>query len=92
MTVQPLRAGLLLLGLCVLPSAAGAQQGETIPPGPTSGTPSDPTIGSTAAPASMSGPAARLPGTPTKADGAVPGTKVPESGTIGTSGSGNSRN
>ena len=92
MTGRILRAGAFLLSLCVLPPAAGAQQGGTIPPGPTSGTPSDPTIGSNAAPASMSGPGALQPGTPTKADGAVPGTKVPETGTIGSAGSGNSRN
>ncbi len=91
MIVQPLRAGALLLGLCLLPSIALAQGGD-IPSGPTNGTPSDPTIGSTAAPASMSGPAAMTPGTPTKADGAVPGTKVPETGQIGSAGSGNSRN
>ncbi len=91
MTVQPLTAGLLLLGLFVLPSTAGAQ-GGTIPTGPANGTPSDPTIGSTAAPASMSGPAAMQPGTPTKADGAVPGTKVPATGSSGTSGSGGSGN
>ncbi len=91
MTVQHLRTGLVLLSLIVVPSIAGAQ-GDTIPPGPTNGTPSDPTIGSTAAPASLSGPGSMQPGTPTKADGSIPGTKVPETGSIGTSGSGNSRN
>ena len=91
MTIQHLRTGLVLLSLVAAPPIAGAQ-GGTIPPGPTSGTPSDPTIGSNAAPASMSGPGSMQPGTPTKADGSIPGTKVPETGSAGTSGSGNSRN
>ncbi len=92
MIVHPLRVGALLLGLCLLPSFAVAQGAGNIPAGPTSGTPSDPTIGATAAPTSMSGPGSGEPGTPTKADGAIPGTKVPETGQIGSAGSGNSRN
>ena len=91
MTIQHLRTGIVLLSLIAVPSIAAAQNG-TIPPGPASGTPSDPTIGSNAAPASMSGPGSMQPGTPTKADGSIPGTKVPETGSVGTSGSGNSQN
>ena len=86
-----LNGGLAVLVTVALPSLSIAQ-GAPSPTGPTSATPSDPTVGAASAPTSMSGPGATLPGSPTKADGTVPGTKVPEQGSAGAISHGNAGN
>lgn len=74
--------GLVLAAVSAFPSM-GIAQSAASPAGPTSATPSDPSVGAASAPTSMSGPGATLPGSPTKADGTVPGTKVPEQSPVG---------
>ena len=63
-------AGALLL----VASASAAQSTERGAPPGTAGTANDPTVGDNSAPASLSGPAGAVPGSPIRQDNKIPGT------------------
>ena len=73
--ILSVRRSVIMAGaLVLLASAAAAQSTERGAPPGTAGTANDPTVGDNSAPASLSGPAGAVSGSPIRKDTTVPGT------------------